>query len=361
MIYCFDIDGTICSLEEDSNYMDAKPFEGVRRRINQLYEEGNTILFMTARGSVSGRDWTIQTTRQLDGWGFKYHELITNKKPHADIFIDDKCIHIDDWRGEFTPVKKGFIAGSFDIIHPGYIRCFKDASEHCNHLVVGLHVDPTRERSEKLKPVLSVSERREMLLSLRHVNEIFEYETEEELYDYLSENHIDVRFLGEDYKGRNYTGSDLQHPIVFISRNHGWSSTKLKKKVFNSMKGGEQVEEDGVRPWGEYHVLYDGEECKVKKIIVRPGHKLSLQSHEHRKETWVVVQGSGTVEKDNVCNEEPLQLFCLKPGDNTVIEKKEKHRIENRGKEDLVFIEVQTGEYFGEDDIVRYEDSYGRA
>ena len=91
------------------------------------------------------------------------------------------------------------------------------------------------------------------------------------------------------------------------------------------MKGGEQVEEDGVRPWGEYHVLYDGEECKVKKIIVRPGHKLSLQSHDHRKETWVVVQGSGTVEKDNVCNEEPLQLFCLKPGDNTVIEKKEKH------------------------------------
>jgi len=98
MIYCFDIDGTICTSVESGNYQDATPFPDVLVEVNRLYEEGHKIIFMTARGSVSGRDLTQFTAEQLGEWGFKYHELITNRKPHADVFIDDKGINAVDWR-----------------------------------------------------------------------------------------------------------------------------------------------------------------------------------------------------------------------------------------------------------------------
>ena len=120
------------------------------------------------------------------------------------------------------------------------------------------------------------------------------------------------------------------------------------------------MKEVETRPWGKFEVLYDSEYCKVKEITVNPGHKLSLQSHKHRKETWVVIKGDAIVEKDDLNDEEPSRFYSLGTGDSIIIEKQEKHRIENRGKEEMVFIEVQTGEYFGEDDIIRYEDSYGR-
>ena len=98
MIYCFDIDGTVCSSVRNSEYEKATVFPEALREINRLYDEGHRIIFMTARGSVSGRDWTDVTVKQLAGWGFKYHELIMNKKPNADLFIDDKGINANDWR-----------------------------------------------------------------------------------------------------------------------------------------------------------------------------------------------------------------------------------------------------------------------
>ena len=83
MIYCFDIDGTICSIEDGLEYMSSVPFPDVIREINNLYNEGHIIKIMSARGSVSGIDWYEDTKKQLDGWGINYHELIMNKKPHA--------------------------------------------------------------------------------------------------------------------------------------------------------------------------------------------------------------------------------------------------------------------------------------
>jgi len=112
--------------------------------------------------------------------------------------------------------------------------------------------------------------------------------------------------------------------------------------------------EDNIRPWGHYDILYSGEECKVKRIIVKPRQRLSLQSHSRRREIWILVQGTALYQKGE------FGLNSAKAGDHIIVEKGEKHRIENCGKEELVFIEIQTGEYFGEDDIVRYEDSYGR-
>ena len=106
MIYCFDIDGTICTLRKRSDYNNAKPFPKMIKKINYLYDEGHTIKLFTARGCNSGIDHTDLTTNQLDKWGLKYHELIMNKKPHYDLLIDDKAINVEDFRRVFNIVEE---------------------------------------------------------------------------------------------------------------------------------------------------------------------------------------------------------------------------------------------------------------
>lgn len=91
MTYCFDLDGTICSHEQD--YSKAVPFRERIIQINNLYEEGNRILIETARGSETGIDWFGLTKNQLEEWGLKYHELRVGKKIVADVYVDDKGIN----------------------------------------------------------------------------------------------------------------------------------------------------------------------------------------------------------------------------------------------------------------------------
>lgn len=107
------------------------------------------------------------------------------------------------------------------------------------------------------------------------------------------------------------------------------------------------------RPWGFYEILLEEENYKVKRITVNPGAKLSYQSHTKRSEDWTIVQGSGVV----VFNEVEYKVKC---GHHFAIPVGCRHRMYNDSNEKLVFIEVQTGEYFGEDDITRYVDDYGR-
>jgi mannose-6-phosphate isomerase len=108
------------------------------------------------------------------------------------------------------------------------------------------------------------------------------------------------------------------------------------------------------RPWGTFHVLDDRPRYKVKRITVDPGQRLSYQRHAHRAEHWVVVEGSALVTLDGGRTE-------LGVGASIDIPLGGAHRIENAGDSELVFVEVQTGDYFGEDDIVRLDDDYGRA
>lgn len=118
--------------------------------------------------------------------------------------------------------------------------------------------------------------------------------------------------------------------------------------------------EVGVRPWGVYYVLEDKPNFKVKKIVVQPGNRLSLQSHRHRSEHWVVVSGTATVEVRSD-QDQAKWVQDLAPNESTFIPMSCKHRLANYGKIPLVIVEVQVGEYTGEDDIERYEDDYSRA
>lgn len=107
------------------------------------------------------------------------------------------------------------------------------------------------------------------------------------------------------------------------------------------------------RPWGHYEVLSDAPDHKVKRIVVKPGARLSLQRHSRRSEHWYVVKGKGVVTLDD-------REVEVEAGRSVDIPQGAAHRIANTGQEDLVFIEVQRGDYFGEDDIERLEDDYGR-
>lgn len=238
MKYCFDLDGTICNTPcnpdgHGQRYWDSTPIPFMVETVNRLYDEGNHIIIMTARGRGSGKDWTELTTNSLKEWGVKYHELEPMfHKPTADLFIDDKGINVEDWK-KTLPTKKGIIAGAFDIIHPGYVRLFKEAKEHCNHLTVALHEDPSMVRPHKLKPVHTVEERKEILKSIKYVDDIVVYQAEETFLSYLKD--YDIRFLGDDYKDGSYTGKDNPIDIFWLDRSHNYSTTKLKLKIYNSI------------------------------------------------------------------------------------------------------------------------------
>ncbi|HNW30167.1 MAG TPA: phosphomannose isomerase type II C-terminal cupin domain [Spirochaetota bacterium] len=112
--------------------------------------------------------------------------------------------------------------------------------------------------------------------------------------------------------------------------------------------------DDSKRPWGYFENLVDAGNHKVKRITVFPGKRLSLQSHAKRAEHWFVVDGRALF----TCNDTVMEI---RQGQAVDIGRGDRHRIENIGTQNLVFIEIQTGDYFGEDDITRYEDDFGRA
>jgi mannose-6-phosphate isomerase-like protein (cupin superfamily) len=107
------------------------------------------------------------------------------------------------------------------------------------------------------------------------------------------------------------------------------------------------------RPWGSFFILEDASNTKVKRLVVNPGHRLSLQSHEHRDEHWVIVAGVARVTLDEVTTE-------YRYGDHVFVRRGTRHRIACTGSEPVEIIEIQTGDSFTEEDIVRYSDDYSR-
>ena len=125
----------------------------------------------------------------------------------------------------------GITAGNFDLLHPGYIRCFREAKRHCDKFIVFLQIDPSLHRKSKYKPVISLYDRYEALMSIKYIDDVYTYQTEEELYDLIKFWKPDIRILGEDYIGKPFTGDDLPPRVVYTTRSHEWSTTKLKDMI----------------------------------------------------------------------------------------------------------------------------------
>ncbi len=125
----------------------------------------------------------------------------------------------------------GFTAGNFDLIHPGYIYTFEEAKRHCDYFMVFLQRDPSETRFTKYKPVIPLYERYKTLMAIKYVDEVVTYQTEDELIELIEFYNPDIRILGDDYIGKRFTGDYLPQKIIYTTRSHGWSTTKLKNMI----------------------------------------------------------------------------------------------------------------------------------
>jgi glycerol-3-phosphate cytidylyltransferase len=128
-------------------------------------------------------------------------------------------------------MKIGFTCSTFDLFHAGHLMMLKEAKQHCDYLIVGLQSDPTIDRSEKNKPIQSLFERYEQLKACKYIDEIIPYATEKELTDLLLSYKIDVRFVGEEYKEKDFTGKNFGTEIHYNKRRHSFSSSELRQRV----------------------------------------------------------------------------------------------------------------------------------
>ena len=139
--------------------------------------------------------------------------------------------------------KIGVTFSAFDLLHPGHILMLEDCKRVCDYLIVGVQSDPTIDRkvnddeyskvSGKVKntPIQTLEERLIMIKSIRFVDKVFVYNTEQDLYNWLSNNKWDIRILGSDWEGKKFTGHDIDGELYFHKRDHDWSSTALRQKI----------------------------------------------------------------------------------------------------------------------------------
>lgn len=127
----------------------------------------------------------------------------------------------------------GFTCGTFDLFHAGHISMLREAKQRCDVLIVGIQTDPTIDRPEKNKPVQSVIERQIQVSACRYVDEVIVYTTEQDLITILNTVPIDVRFVGEEYKTKLFTGKNIV-PVEYNRRKHAFSSSSLRQRVVDA-------------------------------------------------------------------------------------------------------------------------------
>ena len=132
-------------------------------------------------------------------------------------------------------MKTGFTCSTFDLLHAGHIVMLEESKNHCEYLICGLQIDPTIDRKEKNAPVQSIVERYLQLYAVKYVDEIIPYATEKDLEDLLNMLNIDIRFLGEEYEDKNFTGKDIcidrEIILYYNRRSHRFSTSELRNRI----------------------------------------------------------------------------------------------------------------------------------
>ena len=149
-----------------------------------------------------------------------------------NIFNTNTKQQISSIKKKYKGLKIGFTCSCFDLLHAGHMIMLQDAKSQCNKLIIGLQTDPTIDRKNKNKPVQSFEERKIMIDGVKYIDDVIIYSTESDLYNILIELNPDVRIIGTDWQGKPYTGYELSTPIHWHVRNHGFSTSALRKKVF---------------------------------------------------------------------------------------------------------------------------------
>lgn len=236
MRYAFDIDNTLLHTI-GSEYKNSTPIQHRIDRVNQLFEQGHTIYLFTARGMSSGVDHRDLTEEQMCRFGVKHHRLIMGK-PDVDLFVDDKAISVNEWDKQNSCSDRPVIwtNGCYDILHVGHITLF----EHCcglatscgGRFVVGIDSDRrVREMKGSNRPINTQYDRTKMLLSLKGVDEVYIYDTAEELNDIVRSLTPMVMVIGDDYKDKMVIGSQHAKSVEFFPKIGGYSTTEIVSKT----------------------------------------------------------------------------------------------------------------------------------
>jgi cytidyltransferase-like protein len=275
-------------------------------------------------------------------------------------------------------------------LHPGHVECFTLSKELADELWVIVNNDHQARLKRGTESFQDEQFRLKLVTSLKPVDRaILAIDTDGSVCATLKQILEEIK-TREDITEVIFTkgGDRFAHeiPEAAILREHGVDIVdSLGAKIYSSSSYVNRVENEtdkkalekdlkerpkelqekeyieiGHRPWGVYYVLEDQPTFKVKKIIVKEGQRLSLQSHKHRSEHWVVVDGIATLQIRTEADPSHIGHQILQPNQSCYIPQGHVHRLANHGTTPLVIIEVQTGNYTGEDDIVRYEDDYAR-
>lgn len=148
-------------------------------------------------------------------------------------------------------MKVGFTCSTFDLLHAGHVSMLREAKKQCDYLIVGLQVDPNKDRPEKNKPIQTLVERYVQVSGVKYVDEIVCYETEDDLKDILEMFDIDIKIMGEEYRNKDFTGKDICKKrgiqLYFNKRDHRFSSSSLRKKIYEAEVDKNERIEDNAR------------------------------------------------------------------------------------------------------------------
>jgi len=229
-------------------------------------------------------------------------------------------------------MKIGFTASSFDLLHAGHIAMLKESKENCDYLIVGLNVNPHKNGRY---PVQNVVERYAQLEAVKYIDKIIPYNSESELVDLLTLYKIDIRFIGEDYRDKSFTGDHLPIEIFYNSRQHRFSSSGLKKEVVKNQETPSLVGE--VIKDNETYTLIDNTELKnlvVSSTILKPSQHTRGHKHEGIEEVYIFQSGFGRIEVGDEIKE-------VKAGDTVIIPDGQFHKVYNNSStEDFSFIAI---------------------
>ena len=249
------------------------------------------------------------------------------------------------------------VTGGFDPLHSGHIVYFDDAKKLGDKLIVGINSDEWLV-NKKGRPFMSLSERIEIIKNLTVVDDIITFDDQDNsASDAISKiiklypNHKIIFANGGDRNSGNILEMEKfknDSNIEFAFGIGGDFKKNSSSWILEEWKS--PIEK---RPWGYFKVLDEKKEYKIKELVVEPKSRLSLQSHKKRQETWVILEGEATITIDE-------DVFTKTKNETIHISMGAKHRLENKSDEILKIIEIQTGSYFGEDDITRYDDDFGR-
>ena len=247
------------------------------------------------------------------------------------------------------------ISGYFDPIHMGHLEYIEKAKKLGKELIVIVNNDK-QAKLKKGRSFISQEERVLILEKIKGVDRVVlsidgEKSVCKTLEKIAKENLKKKMIFAQGGDRKNIEIPEAKTAKKYKIKMVDNLGVKIQSS--SNLIGKLRYLEIGKKPWGAYYVLEEAKNFKVKKIEVEPKGSLSLQSHKKRCEFWVVVEGVGhAIKKD--------KKKILKKGDTLFLEKKEKHQMSNLSNKKLIFIEVQLGEYLGEDDIIRYEDKYNR-